>query len=124
MSPAGSIGGGLWEIHSSDAIALIRPVEVAVADRQAVAFAQLSIYARQEIGAALWIGKILAKLPSAQLGVYDRLLVILLLAGADLECGLLAIPQGPGEIAIEKREMLRRPGLCESISRVEPVVAE
>src|SRR5437016_1376940 len=79
------------EIHSSDSIALVRPVEEAVSDCQVVAFAYLSIYPPKKVGTALWIGKILDERSRTHLGVYDRLPVILLLAGADLECGLLAL---------------------------------
>ena len=91
MSGGGFIRGCFREIHSSDSIALVRPVEEAVSDCQVVAFADLSIYPPKKVGTALWIGKILDERSRTHLGVYDRLPVILLLAGADLECGLLAL---------------------------------
>jgi len=41
------------------------------------------------------IRKILSKRPRGHLGVYDQLPVILLLAGADLECVPCSFPRGP-----------------------------
>src|SRR5258708_16485306 len=70
VSAAGFIGGDFWEIHSSDAIALVRPVEEAVSDRQFVALAYVLIYPRQKVVTPLWIGNILPHLPIRHLRLY------------------------------------------------------